>query len=386
MQLSKTDKVVLHLSLISGVGPSAVERLLLYLSYEQFDALYTASAQDFQRWGLSEAASAKIVAGLADMRLLDVELARLEKYQIQFVTAFHDTYPALLKHAHLPPLGLYVQGELAYDYSRALAIVGSRKVNEYGQQVIDAFVPELVKEDWLIVSGGALGADALAHAATLRAGGKTIAVIGSGLLQPYPASNRRLFEQIIEQGGAVVSSFPLMMEALPANFPARNRIIAGMTRGCLVVQAAAKSGALITADIALKEGREVFAVPGSIFDPLSAGCHALIKEGAHVVQHATDILQVYGFARVQGAQIHEPVDDVVPEVRVTSAVQTKSLRTPVQDLPPFLQFCLEPRSMDELLDFAACSQAELYDKIWEYQVAGQLQETASGKWQAKQLF
>lgn len=384
MELSRTDKVLLHLALISGVGPSVVERLLLHLSHEQFDAIYTASLHDFQRWGFSAGVSNKIMAGLADVRLLEAELARLEKYQLQFITPFHDAYPALLKHAHLPPLGLYVQGELAHDYSRALAIVGSRQANSYGQQVIDTFVPGLVKEDWLIVSGGALGADALAHAATLRAGGKTIAVIGSGLLQPYPLSNRRLFEQIIEQGGAVVSAFPLMMEALPANFPARNRIIAGMTRGCLVVQAAAKSGALITADIALKEGREVFAVPGPIFDPLSAGCHALLKEGAYAVQAVEDILQVYGFARAQGVQV--PAQAEKSERQAAVPLQNKPVMPVMpaaRDLPPLLQFCLEPRSMDEMLAFAACTQGELYDKIWEYQVAGQLHETAAGKWQAR---
>jgi DNA processing protein len=343
MQLSRTDKVLLHISLISGVGPSVVERLLLRLSAQEFDELYSCSEKALQSLGVPEGASQKLAAGLTDTRMVELELARLEKYGISFISAFNEEYPALLKHTHLPPVGLYVQGELPSDYSRSLAIVGSRKANQYGEQVIDTFVPRLVKEDWLIVSGGALGADALAHAATVRAGGKTIAVIGSGLLKPYPATNRRLFEQIIEHGGAIVSTFPLLMEALAANFPARNRIIAGMTRGCLVVQAAEKSGALITADIALKEGRDVFAVPGSLFDPLSAGCHALLQEGAHCARTAEDILQVYGFAAP--AQPITSLERAVP----TSTAQVHKPKVPNPALPPFLQFCTEPRSFDDLL-------------------------------------
>ena len=318
------------------------------------------------------------------MRLLEQELLLLEKHRIQFVTAFHDAYPSLLKHTHMPPLGLYVQGELAHTYVRSLAIVGSRQANEYGKQVVDQIVPELVAQDWLIVSGGALGIDALAHAATLRAGGKTIAVIGSGLLNSYPHANRRLFEQIVDQGGAVVSSFPLTMEPLAINFPARNRIIAGMTRGCLVVQAAAKSGALITADIALKEGREVFAVPGSIFDLLSAGCHHLLKEGALVVHAVEDILQAYGFATQQPVVRSVRVaDEALGQQTIMKATAQKvaTQTAKAQELPPFLKFCREPRSLDELLAFEPCTQQELYDKIWEYQVAGLLKEASSGKWQ-----
>ena len=384
MVLSKTDKTLLHLALISGVGPATVQRLLLRLSYDQFNQLYDSSIFDLQRLGISELASQKIVAGLADMKMLEQELLLLEKYRITFVTAFHDAYPSLLKHTYMPPLGLYVQGELAHDYVRSLAVVGSRQANEYGKQVVEQLVPELVAQDWMIVSGGALGIDALAHAATLRAGGKTIAVVGSGLLRPYPAANRRLFERIVEQGGAVVSAFPLTMEALAANFPARNRVIAGMSRGCLVVQAAAKSGALITADIALKEGREVFAVPGSIFDPLSAGCHHLLKEGAYTVHTADDILQVYGFATPQSVVRKVNVVDQAHEQQTiigARLAQAPEKVARVEELPPFLNFCREPRSLDELLAFERCTQQELYDKIWEYQVAGRLKEASSGKWQ-----
>jgi DNA processing protein len=373
MELSRTDRTLLHLVLISGVGPAMVERLLRSLTSDDFDQLYQCTVSDLMRWGIPERTAQVIVHGLADQKVLEAELGRLEKYRIQFITAFHEKYPSLLKHTHLPPLGLYVQGEIQHEYARSLAIVGSRQANSYGQQITERIVPDLVAEDWLLVSGGALGADTLVHAATLRARGKTVAVIGSGLLNQYPATNRRLFQYISAQGGAVVSPFPLLMQGFPTNFPARNRIIAGMTRGCLVVQAAAKSGALITADYALKEGREVFAVPGSVFDPLSAGCHELLRQGAGLVQEADDILQVYGFARATQVSVQLQIDAV--ETRVTAPAVIAS------NLSPLLAFCATPRTLDELVAFNRSSLQELYDTLWEHQVAGSLEENSAGKWQ-----
>ena len=159
---------------------------------------------------------------------------------------------------------------------------------------VTSFIPELVHNGCSIVSGGALGIDGLAHRATLEAQGVTVAVLGSGLLKPYPAAHKTLFKKIIECRGALVSCFPLLTEPKPALFPARNRIIAGLSRGCLVVQAGIPSGALITAQYAVDEGREVFAVPGSLDNPLSVGCHRLISQGATLVTSASDILASFG--------------------------------------------------------------------------------------------
>lgn len=373
MAHNNPDQALLHLLLISGIGPAIVERLLGYLTAEQFGQLYGCTKREFRQWGISEAASEKIVTGLADKALLETELERIARYKITFVSAFSETYPFLLQQIHLPPLGLYVRGELPTNYVKSLAVVGSRQAYTYAQQVIEYIIPPLVEEGWLIVSGGAIGADTMAHAEVLRSGGKTVAVIGSGLLNPYPASNKKLFDQIVEQGGAVVSPFPLLMQGFPQNFPARNRIIAGMTRGCLVIQAAEKSGALITADIALKEGREVFAVPGLLFDPLSAGCHRLLTEGAFLARSAQDIMHACGFPTKPLIRSIEP--DKIPVVKTE-----KLMIKPIEDLPLLLQFCLEPRSIDALLAYDGCSQQELYEKLWEYQVAGLLEEVSSGLW------
>jgi Predicted Rossmann fold nucleotide-binding protein involved in DNA uptake len=148
----------------------------------------------------------------------------------------------------------------------------------------------MVENGWVIVSGGAIGADSMAHAKTVACGGRTMAIIGSGLLNPYPSSNEKLFNDILASGGLILSPFGMQTVARPGNFPARNRVIAGLSLGCVVVQAAKKSGASITAQLALDNGREVFAVPGLFHDELSIGCHALIQQGAKIISDAYDIL------------------------------------------------------------------------------------------------
>ena len=189
---------------------------------------------------------------------------------------------------------LYIQGADLATFTKCLAVIGSRDADRYGKQVIESLVPPLVEHGWSIVSGGALGADAMAHAATLKAGGKTIAVIGSGLLHPSPTSNLDLFDTILANDGALLSIFPLSMKSRPENFPIRNRIISGLSRGVIVAQGARKSGTRITAQYALEQGRDVFAIPGLIDNPLSEGCHALIQEGAKLISRVEDVFEEYG--------------------------------------------------------------------------------------------
>lgn len=365
------QQVLLQLSLIPGVGAGTVERLVKMLTHEQLAVLADFELSDFVARKIPRATAELIIAGLKNKTLLEAELRLLEKHtNIRLVTLFDHDYPELARHIHAPAPLLYVQGKLPKDYTRSLAVVGSRNFNAYGQQVVERLVPELVQDGFMTVSGGARGIDTLVHEATLRAGGVTIAVIGSGLLVPYPVSNSKLFQKIAHEGGAVVSTFPLLMEALPGNFPARNRIIAGIARGCLVVQAAAKSGALITAACALKEGREVCAVPGSIFDPVAAGCHSLLAQGATLVQKPEDIKNLYGIGDGVGAPPHHMLD-----------VQ-KQLFEPARKLT-LLEFCATPQAFDRMLEHEGCTQEELYDKLWELQIAGHIEEVASGMWLAQ---
>ncbi len=290
-------RTLLHLSLIPGIGPATVQRLCRALGAEKISEIYLWSTQDFcSRVDLPLALAQALSYGLSQSLLLERELELIESQSVSWCTLYDDDYPALLKQIHYPPLVLYWWGERLSAFDPAVALVGSRKANVYGRQAIERLIPDFVQAGWGVVSGGALGADAMAHEVTLDVRGKTCAIIGSGLLNPYPALNKRLFMRIREQGGALVSPFPLAMQALPGNFPARNRIIAGMSKATVVIQAAEKSGALITAYFALEQGREVGAVPGPITDLLSVGCHTLLREGAVLVSSAVDIFQACGFS------------------------------------------------------------------------------------------
>jgi DNA processing protein len=199
-------------------------------------------------------------------------------------------YPPLLLQTADPPLLLYVQGDVALLSRPSLAIVGSRNASAQGADNAHAFAAHLSRQGWTIVSGLAHGIDAAAHQGGLTGPGSTIAVVGTGLDRVYPARHRALAHRIA-QNGAMVSEFAPGMPPIAANFPARNRIIAGLARGTLVVEAALQSGSLITARQAAEAGREVFAVPGSIHSPLSRGCHVLIRQGAKLVESGADILE-----------------------------------------------------------------------------------------------
>jgi DNA processing protein len=207
-------------------------------------------------------------------------------------------YPQALLDSADPPTLLYVAGRVELLGRPALAIVGSRNATRQGEENATAFAAALAAAGLVIVSGLALGIDAAAHRGGLKEGA-TIAVIGTGPDRIYPARNEALARSIADQG-AIVSEFPLGTPPLAGNFPRRNRIIAGLCRGCLVVEAAARSGSLITARLAGEAGREVFAIPGSIHSPLSKGCHQLIRQGAKLVETAVDVLEELGWHGLQG--------------------------------------------------------------------------------------
>ncbi len=200
-------------------------------------------------------------------------------------------YPALLLQTADPPLLLYAEGQVACLSTRALAIVGSRHPTPQGEENAREFAAALSRQGWLVVSGLALGIDAAAHEGAMLGSTGTVAVLGSGTDQPYPASHRALAARIVASGGMLLSEYAPGTPALAENFPRRNRIIAGLTLGTLVVEAALRSGSLITARLASEAGREVFAIPGSIHSPQSKGCHQLIKQGAKLVEVAADILE-----------------------------------------------------------------------------------------------
>lgn len=214
------NNIILHLSLVDGIGPATIQTLIDKKSdLWQWHDLYQMAAIDIQKiFCISEDKAQKIVEGLSDVALLDQELQLIERHNISWKTILDDDYPELLKHIYLPPAVLYFQGPYLNPGDQAIAVVGSRAMNWYGKKAIELLVPPLVQEGFIIVSGGAIGADSCAHKVTLEHGGKTIVVLGSGLLQPYPACNKSLFEQVIKAGGTILSPFPLTMAALPGIF------------------------------------------------------------------------------------------------------------------------------------------------------------------------
>ncbi|RJP89678.1 MAG: DNA-protecting protein DprA [Desulfobacteraceae bacterium] len=241
-----------------------------------------------------EGVSGRIAGAIKQYRLTDSvkrEMALAEQKQCRIYTLLDAEYPSLLRHLPDPPPFIYVLGRLE-NTENSIAIVGSRSATTYGVSMARRLSADLAAMGLPVVSGMARGIDTAAHQGALAAGGRTIAILGCGLGVVYPPENNVLFNRMVENG-AVVSEFPVMEEPNTYNFPARNRIIAGMTIGTVVVEAARQSGSLITARLALEQGREVFAVPGNINSPKSAGTHSLLKQGAKLVTSVQDVVDEF---------------------------------------------------------------------------------------------
>ncbi|MDD5295073.1 MAG: DNA-processing protein DprA, partial [Patescibacteria group bacterium] len=267
-------------------GPIRFKKLLKYFLPEdgRLENAFRAGLPELLKAGVEENIAEEFIA---TRREIDPDrlIAKIIKEDIKIMAITDKSYPALLNEIYNPPPLIYYKGELDLKNDFTLAVVGTRKFTAYGEQITDYLVKDLAANGLTIASGLALGIDSLAHLATLATGGKTIAVLGSGLDREniYPSQNRYLADKIIASGGAIMSELPLGTPPLRHNFPQRNRLISGLSLGTLVIEAGEKSGALITAAYALEQNREVFAVPGHIHSPVSAGPNKLIKEGAKVV-------------------------------------------------------------------------------------------------------
>ncbi len=277
------------------------------------EAAYKASFNELKKAGLEEKIVSEFISKRAEINP-ESEWERLEKEGIALLTIRDEKYPKILKEIYNPPALLYYKGLFSDDEEFSLAVVGTRKMTSYGQQITPEIISDLSKNGLTIVSGMALGIDALAHETALKNNGRTIAVLGSGLDSQniYPAHNRYLAQKIVEQGGLVISEYPLGMLPLKYNFPARNRIISGLSLGTLVVEAGESSGALITAKCALEQNREVFAIPGSIYNQNSIGTNNLIKLGARPVSSANDILESLNLSQATNFIANQKI---VPETK-----------------------------------------------------------------------
>lgn len=256
---------------------------------------------------------------------VDADLAWLREDESRHILTLHDPrYPALLKEISDPPPLLFVIGNPDLLQHPQLAMVGSRNPSVDGRENAHAFARELVNQGLVITSGLALGIDASAHQGALAGDGLTIAVTGTGLDRVYPARHRSLAREIAARG-ALISEFPVGTPALAENFPRRNRIISGLSLGTLVVEAAPQSGSLITARLAAEQGREVFAIPGSIHNPLARGCHQLIRQGAKLVESVTDILEEIHVTYAPKASATQDNNQSIPELDDNSLILWSNL-------------------------------------------------------------
>lgn len=287
MSSNLTDWLALYLT--PGLGIKTWHKLRS--AFDQPDRIFTASATELRK--MVPWLSAKIINSINKEKLrqqAQIELDRADKTETKIISINCRGYPELLQHIHEPPPFLYIKGDPDLLNSNCLGIVGARASTTYGQRVAHSMAKQLSSLGLTITSGMALGIDAAAHKGALEAGGSTIAVLGCGLDVIYPRQNNKLYHQIAKEG-AVVSEYPFGTQPEPFRFPARNRIISGLSLGLLVVEAARKSGSLITAHLAMEQGREVFAVPGQVDSFKSEGTHGLLKNGAKLVHTVDDILE-----------------------------------------------------------------------------------------------
>jgi len=290
--MDKTKRSLILLNMLEGVGYIRLKALLS--AFGTAEEVLNAKERDLLNVkGIGRNISGQIV-NAKNYCDIDRELSLIEKDNVDIISIFDSTYPANLKQIYDPPIILYVKGSLKKEDDLAIAIIGSRRCTNYGIRMAEKLGRDLSLNNITIVSGMAKGIDSAAHRGAIEAKGRTIAVLGNGLSYVYPPENKTLAASIA-QNGAVISEFAMDMPPHKKNFPQRNRTISGLSKAVIVVEAAAKSGALITADFALEQGREVFAVPGAAGAAASGGTNNLIRQGAKLVESCDDVLDELGF-------------------------------------------------------------------------------------------
>ncbi len=331
---------------------------------------------------------AEVAEAIAAGANADLEFAWLQNAAAHVVTIDDDSYPPLLRETTDPPPLLYVRGDPALLSQPQLAIVGSRNPTPGGCDNARAFAQALGEAGLVITSGMAAGIDTCAHRAAVDAGRPTIAILGTGIDRVYPASNRELAHTIAERG-ALVSDLPFGAGPKKEHFPRRNRLIAGLSLGVLVVEAAQQSGSLITARLAGECGREVFAIPGSIHSPLARGCHRLIRSGAKLVESATDVIEelrpLYAAAtRPQSRNARSPIGSR----RGARCMDAPVAPSPTEELPnPLAEFLeqlgFDPVGFDTLVERAQLTAAAVSSMLTELELRGRVASLAGGRYQRR---
>ena len=352
------------------IGPNQLQKLENYFS--DLEPAFKASRGELEKAGLRSKISAEFLSWRKSFDL-NRAVEELEKEKIKFITWHEPDYPPLLKEIPAAPPLLYYKGILSGELKSRLAVVGSRQPSAYAEKLIDELLPEVMASRIDIVSGLALGVDSLAHRAALKHGGPTLAVLGSGLNSAhiYPRHHCRLAEEIIADGGALISEFSPSTPAYKQNFPQRNRLISGLCQATLVIEAQARSGSLITANYALEQNREVLAVPGNIFSEFSIGTNQLIKVGAKTVVAAADILEVFGIT----SEIENPI---APSRAKTSYRPKDKIESAVYNIIKKADERSEKITTDEIIKLTKLDTSTINSTLSILEIRGIIRNNASG--------
>ncbi len=286
--MEEMKKRLVHIHSTSGIGWKTIYKFIQFDSTLQ--SIFTLKEHQFPALFQMTAKNTKLFYTDLHSISTDALIDKYNKEQVHLLTIFDNEYPAYLSKIYDPPWVLYLKGKKSLLKSNCISVVGTRNPSQYGNEVIKAILPLLIKNNWTIVSGLAIGIDTEAHKIAINEKGNTIAVLGSGVNRIYPVSNQSLASEMATTQ-LLLSEFPPHRKAEKWHFPLRNRIISGLSKGTLIIEAKERSGSLITAEQALEQGRDVFAVPGSIFEARSQGTNRLIQQGAKLVLSAMDIIE-----------------------------------------------------------------------------------------------
>ena len=362
--MARSDRELLvGLNLIPQLSPRRANRL--FARFDSFRAIWEAPSSKLGQLFGSQVIGEAIASG-RDEAAIDAELSTAEEHGIRVVTLVDKDYPALLREIEDPPLVLYVRGDATFDPAKSIAVVGTRRSTRYSTLVAARLSSQLAMKGITVISGLAAGTDAAAHQGALDVGGSTVAVMGCGVDRVYPKRNQELYDRIVE-AGTVLSEYPLGTRPAKWTFPQRNRIISGLCRGVVVVQAPERSGALITARLALEQGREVFAVPGNITNRASAGTNRLLKDGATLVVTVDDILEEYpDLQKLKGAP--------------GEATEAKEPKLGEREQRVYDLISLEPVHVDDIIGRADLSPTEASHILLLLQLEGLIEEVEGGRY------
>lgn len=360
MEREKIFKI--WLSTVKGIGYKSFVQLMEF--FKTAEGVYKAKEIDiFKAIG-----NRKLVQNIIEAQKLNPfdYIERLQNLKISVYTLEEEEYPKELKNIYDPPPVLYLKGNINLKDNLCIAMVGSRNATFYGKQVAQKLAYELSERGITVVSGMARGIDSFSHIGALKERGKTIAVLGNGINIVYPRENKKLMEQISEKG-LLVSEFPLDAPPLPQNFPLRNRIISGLSLGVVVVEAGIKSGSLLTAQFALEQGREVFAVPGNITSAYSRGTNELVKQGAKIVIGVEDILEEFN--------LREDVQQKIEENLMSSLTEEE------KEVYDFI--CEAPRDIEEIAGYVKIKISKVNAILSSLMLKGMIEKLPGNKYEKK---